>query len=122
MTDDKFEQLKQIAKDEFGVSIVKADNSETSQILLDEMRVLLQIAKDKPITEANNTFPKLQMGDFIEVYGNKEMRFFLNDEFGHYDGKVQPDEDYEFKEEDVTEVWRQVDSDTFKCIYKREKI
>lgn len=67
-------------------------------------------------------FPKLQMGDFIEVFGNKEMRFFLNDEFGHYDGKVQPDEDYEFKEENVTEVWRQVDSNTFKCIYKKVEL
>ena len=64
-------------------------------------------------------FPKLQMNDFIEVSNNKEMRFFLNDEFEQFDGIVHPDEDYEFKEEDITEVWRQIDSDTFKCIFKK---
>lgn len=64
-------------------------------------------------------FPKLQIDDFIEVYGLKEMRFFLNDEYGQYDGIVHPDEDYEFNEEDITEVWRQVDNDTFKCIYRK---
>ena len=41
MIDDKFERLKQIAKDEFGVSIVKTDNSKTSQIFLDELNYAL---------------------------------------------------------------------------------
>lgn len=66
-------------------------------------------------------FPKLQMNDFIEVGGNKELRFFLNDEYEQFDRIIHPDEDYEFKEEDITEVWRQVDSDTFKCIYRKAK-
>ena len=64
-------------------------------------------------------FPRLQMDDIIEVYNDTEMRFFCNDEFGQYNGKVQPDEDFEFKEEDVTRVWRQV-GDDYICIYKRE--
>ena len=38
------------------------------------------------------------MNDFIEVLSNKEMRFFLNDEFEQFDGIIHPDEDYEFKE------------------------
>lgn len=67
-------------------------------------------------------FPKLQMNDFIEVCGNKEMRFFLNDEYEQFDGIIHPDEDNEFKEENVTEVWRQVDSDTFKCIYRKVEL
>ena len=66
-------------------------------------------------------FLKLKMNDFIEVSGNKEMRFFLNDEYEQFDGIIHPDEDYEFKEEDITEVWRQVDNDTFKCIYRKSK-
>ena len=65
-------------------------------------------------------FPKLQMSDFIEVYGNKEMRIFLNDEYEQFDGIIHPDEDYEFKEEDITEIWIQVDDDTFKCIYRKK--
>ena len=66
-------------------------------------------------------FPKLKMNNFIEVLSNKEMRFFLNDEFEQFHGIIHPDEDYEFKEEDITEVWRQVDNDTFKCIYRKSK-
>jgi flavorubredoxin len=66
-------------------------------------------------------FPRLQMDDIIEVYNDTEMRFFCNDEFGqHEDGRIQPDEDWEFKEEDVTRVWRQVEGEDYKCIYKRE--
>lgn len=51
MADDKFEQLKQIAKDEFGVSIVKTDNSKTSQMLLEELNTELKAMKDKQIKE-----------------------------------------------------------------------
>lgn len=65
-------------------------------------------------------FPSLQMSDIIEVYNDTEMRFFCNDEFGqHEDGRIQPDEDFEFKEEDVTRVWRQMGED-YICIYKRD--
>lgn len=69
----------------------------------------------------NTKFTKLQINDFIEVQNNKEMRFFLNDEFEQYDDIIHPDEDHEFKADDITEVWRQVDSDTFKCIYRKNK-
>ena len=34
-----FKKLQQIAKDEFGVSIVKTDRSKTSQMLLDELKL-----------------------------------------------------------------------------------
>jgi hypothetical protein len=34
-----FEGLQQIAKDEFGVTIVKTDCSKTSQMLLDELKL-----------------------------------------------------------------------------------
>lgn len=72
----------------------------------------------RPIDEGK--LPELQMGDIIEVYNDTEMRFFCNDEFGqHEDGRIQPDEDWEFKEEDVTRVWRQVEGEDYKCIYKR---
>lgn len=42
MKDEIFERLEKIAKDEFGVSIIKADNSETSQILLNELKAELK--------------------------------------------------------------------------------
>ena len=41
-----FEKLEKIAKDEFGVSIVKVDNSHTSQMLLDELKASLQAMED----------------------------------------------------------------------------
>ena len=64
-------------------------------------------------------FPKLQMGDIIQIGYDKEMRFFLNDEYEQFDGVVHPNEDYEFTEEQIIEVWRQVDDDTFKRIYRK---
>lgn len=85
----------------------------------DKMRKFLCDCLNLMEDEVSATFPKLQLNDFIEVYGNKEMRFFLSDEYAQIDGIVYPDEDYEFKEKDITEVWRQVDNDTFKCIYKK---
>ena len=51
MTDDRFERLKRIAEDEFGVSIVKTDNSKTSQMLLDELKAELKVLEDKHIKE-----------------------------------------------------------------------
>ena len=41
-----FEKLKKIAKDEFGVSIVKVDKSKTSQMLLDELEAELKAMED----------------------------------------------------------------------------
>lgn len=64
-------------------------------------------------------FPKIQMDDIIEIYNDTEMRFFCNDECEQFDGIVHPDEDWEFKEEDITRVWRQIGED-FICIYKRD--
>lgn len=64
-------------------------------------------------------FPTIQTDDIIEVYDDTEMRFFCNDECEQFDGIVHPDEDLEFKEEDVTRVWRQEGED-YICIYKRE--
>ena len=68
------------------------------------------------------TFPILQPTDFIEVFGDKEMRFFCTDECEQFENMVHPDEDYEFKQENITSVWRQVDNDTYKCIYKKEEL
>ena len=51
MADDRFEELKQIAKDEFGVSIVRTDNSKTSQMFLDELKAELKTLKDNHIKE-----------------------------------------------------------------------
>lgn len=51
MADDRFEELKQIAKDEFGVSIVRTDNSKTSQMLLDKLKAELKALKDNHIKE-----------------------------------------------------------------------
>lgn len=62
---------------------------------------------------------QIQYLDIIEVYNNEEMRFLCNDECEQFDGIVHPDEDSEYKVEDVTRVWRQVGED-YKCIYKRE--
>lgn len=64
-------------------------------------------------------FPIIQMDDIIEVDNDSEMRFFCNDECEQFDGIVHPDEDWEFKEEDITRVWRQIGED-YICIYKRE--
>lgn len=47
MKDETFEQLKKIAKDEFGVTLVKGKESKTSQILLDNLRKELKAMKDK---------------------------------------------------------------------------
>lgn len=62
---------------------------------------------------------QIQYLDIIEVYNDAEMRFLCNDECEQFDGVVHPDEDSEYKVEDVTRVWRQVGED-YKCIYKRE--
>ena len=62
---------------------------------------------------------QIQYLDMIEVYNDAEMRFLCNDECEQFDGIVHPDEDSEYKVEDVTRVWRQVGED-YKCIYKRE--
>lgn len=62
---------------------------------------------------------RIQYLDIIEVYNDAEMRFLCNDECEQFDGIVHPDEDSEYKVEDVTRVWRQVGED-YKCIYKRE--
>lgn len=43
---NKFEKLKKIAKDEFGVSIVKVDSSKTSQMLLDELQAMVKVMED----------------------------------------------------------------------------
>lgn len=64
-------------------------------------------------------FPEIQYLDIIEVYNDAEMRYLCNDECKQFDGIVHPDEDSEYKVEDVTRVWRQVGED-YKCIYKRE--
>lgn len=64
-------------------------------------------------------FPDIQYLDIIEVYNDAEMRYLCNDECEQFDGIVHPDEDSEYKVEDVTRVWRQVGED-YKCIYKRE--
>lgn len=69
----------------------------------------------------DNKFPKIEINDIIEVFGNEELRFFCNDECEQFDGIVHPDEDYEFEEKDITKVWRQVNGDDFVCIYKRVK-
>ena len=62
---------------------------------------------------------QIQYLDIIEVYNDAEMRFLCNDECEQFDGIVHPDEDSEYKVEDVTRVWRQVGED-YICIYKRE--
>lgn len=78
--------------------------------------------KLKEMQKIANKFPKLEPNDIIEVHGNEELRFFCNDECEQFDGIVHPDEDNEFKEEDITKVWRpQVHGDGFVCIYKRTK-
>jgi hypothetical protein len=51
MVDDRFEELKRIAKDEFSVSIVRTDNSKTSQMLLDELKAELKALEDNHIKE-----------------------------------------------------------------------
>lgn len=38
MKDETFERLKDIAKNEFGLSIVRTDNSKTSQMILDGLK------------------------------------------------------------------------------------
>lgn len=42
---DLFEALKQIAKDEFGVSVVRTDDSETSKAILDWLNAELNRLK-----------------------------------------------------------------------------
>ena len=49
MTDDRFERLKQITKNEFGVTIVKTDNSKTSQMFLAELKTELKTIENDHI-------------------------------------------------------------------------
>ncbi len=51
MSDDRFERFKQMAKEEFSVSIVETDHSETSQMLLDELKVELKEISDNQMKE-----------------------------------------------------------------------
>lgn len=108
-TDEFYGEIVRIDSE---VAIVKIDAGNGGGFLPFNLSELTK-AKDKE-------FPRLQLHDFVQVGGNKEMRFFLTDEYEQFDGIVHPDEDFEFKEESITEVWRQVDEDTFKCIYRRE--
>ena len=48
---EPFKKLQKIAKDEFCVSIVRADDSKTSQMLLDELNAELKHMKDDHIKE-----------------------------------------------------------------------
>lgn len=65
-------------------------------------------------------FPELNVGDIIELWGDPEMRFCCNDECEAFNGIVHPDEDNEFKVEDITRVWSQKGDDLI-CVYKRER-
>lgn len=47
MSENTFEKLKTIAADEFGVNLIKTEDSETSKVLLDELREQLEIASEK---------------------------------------------------------------------------
>lgn len=49
MLDDRFERFKQMAKEEFDVLIVETDHSETSQMLLDELKTELKEINDNQI-------------------------------------------------------------------------
>lgn len=85
----------------------------------DKMRQFLGNCLSLVEDTVSTTFPKLQPTDFIEVFGDREMRFFCTDECEQFENVVHPDEDYEFKQEDITSVWRQVDNRTYKCIYRK---
>ncbi len=43
---ETFKKLQKIAKDEFGVSMVRTDDSKSSQMLLDELNDLLKQTKE----------------------------------------------------------------------------
>lgn len=43
---EPFKKLQKIAKDEFGVSMVRTDDSKSSQMLLDELNDLLKQTKE----------------------------------------------------------------------------
>lgn len=97
------------------------DECEPKASALKAIATVLGVTIDELFYGQINVFPNLQLHDFIEVHSNKEMRFFLTDEWEQFDGIIHPDEDFEFVEEDVSEVWRQVDNDTFKCIYRKNE-
>lgn len=65
-------------------------------------------------------FPKLQPGDIIELYQNEELRYFCNDEVEQFDDIIHPDEDGEFKQVNVSRVWR-LTEDTYYCIFKKSR-
>lgn len=75
--------------------------------------------KNPNVSWTKSDFPKLQTGDFIQIGNNQEMRFFLNDEWEIVDDEIHPDEDYSFSLSEVTEVWRQIDCETYKKIYQK---
>ena len=65
-------------------------------------------------------FPKeLNEGYIIELYNNPELMFICNDECEFFGDIVHPDEDHEFKQYEVSHIWKR-DGDNYILIYKNE--
>lgn len=60
MADNRFERFKRMAKDEFDLTVVKCDDSKSSQMLLDELKTELEVMEDKQNILKNNKLSDME--------------------------------------------------------------
>jgi hypothetical protein len=70
-----------------------------------------------------NNFPDILPYDIIQIGYDKEFRYICNDECEVVNDVLHinedPTDDIEIKY--ITEVWREVDNNTMKCIWRRKE-
>lgn len=77
----------------------------------------IEAAKKDEIMLPLSGFPKrLSEGDVIELYNNPEFIYGCNDECEVYGDIVHPDEDREFKQSEVSRIWKR-DGNNYILIY-----
>lgn len=67
-------------------------------------------------------FPEIRPYDIVQVGHDKEFRYICSDKCEVVDDMLHINEDPSDDVEicGITEVWREVDSDTIKCIWRRD--
>ena len=69
-----------------------------------------------------NNFSEIKPYDMVQVGYDKEFRYICNDKCEVVDNMLHINED-PYDDVDIrciTEVWREVDKDTMKCIWRRD--
>lgn len=67
-------------------------------------------------------FPEIKPYDIVQAGYDKEFRYICNDECEVVGNMLHINEDpyYDIEIAHITEVWREVDKDTMKCIWRRD--